>query len=97
MNKTYKNEQLMLFPEQPREVEGLLKEIDRTEGELELIKKAYDASKSGLTYKKNSLRGRLQEACIHPEIRIEDDHDYHNNISWDCHTCTTCGKVLKRV
>lgn len=86
-----------LFPEQPPEVESLLKDIRRVFEQQNTLEQTYLASKDAFAYKSNSLSKRLREICVHPEIRIEHSHDYHNNTEWDSHICATCDKLLKRV
>jgi len=93
----YKNEQLTLFPEQPKEVELLIHGLATIEKNEELIKRAFADNQQMLWSNRREVKNRLREICIHPEIKIEYDHDYHNNVLWENHICTVCDKRLKRV
>ena len=97
MGKTYKNQQLELFPEQPKEVKAILGDLQDIEKNLEFIKRAFEISQSSLWANRRAAKQHLQEVCIHPEIKIEHEHEYHNNIWWEVHTCTTCEKEIKRI
>jgi hypothetical protein len=97
LTKTYKNKQLELFPEQPKEVETLRTEMAVIDNHIQGVARVFEIATEALRKNKRAAAHRLQEICIHPEIRIEHDHDYHNNIDWDLHICTTCDKQLKKV
>lgn len=97
MSKTYRNEQLQLFPEQPKEVDTLLAEIVSINANLKQLERSLEIAKNALYKNRSHASRRLQEVCIHPEIKIENDHDYHNNIWWEEHVCTTCDKMIKRI
>jgi hypothetical protein len=86
-----------LFPEQPKEVETLLKEIAVIDNHIEGVKRVYEISTDALRKNKSYARTRLRSICVHPEIKIEPDHDYHNNIDWELHICAVCDSLLKKV
>lgn len=90
-------QQLNVFPEQPKEVDHLLKAIDSSYDDEKVLSEAYDISRNALISVRHNASRRLKEICIHPDTRIEIEHDYRNNIDQELTFCTVCNKFLKRV
>jgi len=90
------NDQMELFPQQPKEVATLLERIASGEDDLKLLKKAYEKSKDAVQQNNGTARRRLQEICVHPEIRKENDYNYHHREDWTNEICCICEKQLRR-
>lgn len=72
------------------EVERINKKMVETEIECKRVLKE-------LVLNKNKLVRKWQEECVHDEVTVTTDFDYHRREYWDTHTCAECGKFLKRV